>query len=71
MFTEFDFLDDELDKESEDMNSFGWTSTTELRNSESIENLGNMPSPSRSESEEDLREMKEDELTDEEESDVG
>ena len=70
MFTEFDFLDDELDKESEDMSSFGWRSTTELRKEDSMENLRNIPSPSRSESEEDLRELKEDELTDDEESEV-
>eukprot|EP00794_Sanderia_malayensis_P007422 gene7422-8242_t len=68
LFTEFDFLDDELDKESEDMSSFGWASTTELRKSESMEHLRNIPS--RSESEEDLREMKDEELTDEEDSEL-
>ena len=72
MFTEFDFLDDELDKESEDMSSFGWTSTTELGKGESLENLRNMPSPSRSGSEEELREIisKDEEMSDEEESEV-
>lgn len=71
MFTEFDFLDDELDKESDDMNSFGWASTTELRKGgESMENLRDMPSPSRSGSEEELREIKDDEMSDEDESEV-
>ena len=68
VFTEFDFLDDELDKESEDMSSFGWASTTELRKDESMENLRNMPSTSRSGSEEELREIKDDDLSDEDES---
>ena len=70
MFTEFDFLDDELDKESEDMSSFGWASTTELRKGESMENLRNIPSPSRSGSEEELREGKDEEISDEDESEV-
>ena len=72
VFTEFDFLDDELDKESEDMSSFGWTSTTELGKGESLDNLRNMPSPSRSGSEEELREIisKDEEMSDEEESEV-
>ncbi|XP_065059033.1 protein furry homolog-like isoform X2 [Rhopilema esculentum] len=71
VFTEFDFLDDELDKESEDMSSFGWASTTELRKDESLENLRNMPSTSRSGSEEELREIKDDDLSDEDESVYG
>jgi len=71
VFTEFDFLDDELDKESDDMNSFGWASTTELGKGESLENLRSMPSPSRSGSEEELRENKDEEVSDEEESEYG
>ena len=52
------------------MNSFGWASTTELGKGESIENLRSMPSPSRSGSEEELRENKDEEISDEEESEV-
>ena len=52
------------------MNSFGWASTTELRKGESMENLRSMPSPSRSGSEEELRENKDEELSDEEECEV-
>ena len=52
------------------MNSFGWASTTELGKGESLENLRSMPSPSRSGSEEELRENKDEEVSDEEESEV-
>ncbi|XP_057312815.1 protein furry homolog-like [Hydractinia symbiolongicarpus] len=37
IFTDFDFLDDELDKDVE-IGSFGWTSTTELHDEEFVEN---------------------------------
>lgn len=74
LFTDFDFLDDELDKDTE-IGSFGWTSTTELANGgEGEEEFGNendgRMSPE-SESDNLASAGKDDEASaDEEESDV-
>ena len=68
LFTDFDFLDDELDKDTE-IGSFGWTSTTELATEEFSETDGRM-SPE-SESDNLVSAGKDDEASaDEEESDV-
>lgn len=69
LFTDFDFLDDELDKDTE-IGSFGWTSTTELAEEEFAENDGRM-SPCESESDQVVSTGKDDEVSaDEDESDV-
>lgn len=72
LFTDFDFLDDELDKDTE-IGSFGWTSTTELATEGEGEEFSETDGRMSPESESDnlVSAGKDDEASaDEEESDV-